>query len=244
MTTIRSEARLQQTLDGITRVLDKHRVLDTLAARQEGPKRDLLEGLQHRQNLAELHKRVRGMHAADLAFVLEALPPDDRLTVWEQAGTEQAGHAFVEVSNVVREWLVETTPHDALVAMLTTLDPEDLGYVSEGIPNEVLAEVERALESADRQAYEDSIQYDEDRVGHHMTREWVEVSETMTIQQAIETLRARAELPPQTDRLFVVDARHVLRGSVPLQTLLVKDPALPIVGVVMPDAISFDPGEE
>ena len=74
MTTIRSEARLQQTLDGITRLLDKHRVLDTLVSRQEGPKRDLLENLQHRQNLAELHKRVRAMHAADLAFVLETLP--------------------------------------------------------------------------------------------------------------------------------------------------------------------------
>ena len=93
-----------------TRLLDKHRVLETLAHRQEGPKRDLLESLQHRQNLAELSKRVRAMHGADLAFVLEALPPDDRRLVWEQASPEQAGRAFVEVSGVVREWLVEATP--------------------------------------------------------------------------------------------------------------------------------------
>ena len=243
MTTIRSEARLQQTLDGITRLLDKHRVLDTLVSRQEGPKRDLLENLQHRQNLAELNKRVRAMHAADLAFVLEALPPDDRRTVWEQASAEQAGLAFVEVSSVVRESLVESTPHDALVALLTTIDPEDLGYVSESIPPDVLHEVSRALASADRQAYEDAIQYDEDRIGHHMTREMVLVSETTTIQQTIEELRTLAELPPQTDRIFVVDARHVLRGSVPLQTLLLRDPSLPVIGAIAPDATSFAPGE-
>src|SRR5262245_30802418 len=192
MTTIRSEARLQQTLDNITRLLDKHRVLETLASRQEGPKRDLLENLQHRQNLAELRKRVRATHGADLAFVLEALPPDDRRTVWEQASVEQAAQAFVEVSNVVRDWLVESTPRETLVALLTTLDPEDLSYVTESVPPDIVREVSRALESADRQAYEESVHYEEDQIGHHMTREMVMVLETTTIQQAIEELRLRA----------------------------------------------------
>jgi magnesium transporter len=53
-----------------------------------------------------------------------------------------------------------------------------------------------------------------------MSREMVMIGETTTIQQTIEELRALAELPPQTDRVFVIDARHVLRGSIPLQTLL------------------------
>jgi len=243
MSTIRSEARLQQSLVEVTRVLDKHRVLETLAHRQEGPKKDLLESLQHRQNLAELGKRVRAMHGADLAFVLEALPPDDRQLVWEQATPELAGRAFVEVAGVVREWLVEATPRDALVALLLMLDPEDLGYVSESIPQEILAEVSHALASADRQAFEDSIQYEEEHVGHHMTREWVMIAETSTVQQAIEELRRLGELPPQTDRVFVVDARHVFRGSVPLPTLLVKDPTSPIIGAVSPDTVTFEPTE-
>jgi Mg/Co/Ni transporter MgtE len=70
MSTIRSEARLQHSLDEVTRLLDKHRVLETLAHRQEGPKRDLLESLQHRQNLAESSKRVRATHGALLVSLL------------------------------------------------------------------------------------------------------------------------------------------------------------------------------
>lgn len=243
MITIRSEARLQQSLDEVRRLLDKHRILETLAHRQEGPKRDLLESLQHRQNLAELGKFVRAMHGGDLAFVLEALPPDDRRLVWQQATPEQAGRAFVEVAGVVREWLVDATAHDGLVHLLLTMDPEDLGYVSESIPEEILAEVSRALESADRQAFEESIHYGEEHVGHHMTREWVMVAETSTVQQAIEELRRLGELPPQTDRVFVVDARHVFRGSVPLPTLLVRDPTTPIIGAVAPDTVTFEPTE-
>jgi magnesium transporter len=241
MTTVRPESRLQQSLDDITRLLDRHRLLETLTHRQEGPKRDLLESLQHRQNLVELHKRLRAMHAADVAFVLEALPPDDRQTVWEEIDGDQAGLVFVEVSGAVREWLVERTDNDALVALLTTLDPEDLGYVSEEVPAAVLEAASRTLESRDRQAFESTIQYEEEQVGHYMTHEWVAVPETHTIQLTLLDLRSRGDLPPQTDRLFVVDARNVLRGSIPLQTLLLADPAAPVLGSVETDTASFGP---
>jgi len=239
MTTVRPESRLQQSLDDVTRVLDRHRVLETLTHRQEGPKRDLLESLQHRQNLVELHKRLRAMHPADVAFVLEALPPVDRQTVWDQIDADKAGLVFVEVSSAVRAWLVECTERDALVALLTTLDPEDLGYISEDVPPEVLEQASRTLESRDRQAFEATIQYDEGQIGHHMTHEWVAVPETHTIQQALADLRSRAELPPQTDRLFVVDARNVLRGSIPLQALLLADPSLPVLASVEADSTTF-----
>src|SRR5688572_8201685 len=241
MPTLQPESRLQQSLDEVARLLDRHRVLETLTHRQEGPKRDLLESLQHRQNLVELHKRLRAMHPADVAFVLEALPPDDRATVWDQIPSDRAGLVFVEVSTVVRAWLVERTEHDALVILLTTLDPEDLGYVSDEVPRAVVEEVSRALESRDRQAFESTIRYDENQIGHHMTHEWVAVQETHTVQQALGDLRSRGELPPQTDRLFVVDIRNVLRGSVTLPALLLTDPSAPIVASMEADIVTFRP---
>ena len=204
MTIARPESRLQQSLDDVTRLLDRHRVLEALTHRQEGPKRDLLESLQHRQNLVELHKRLRSMHPADAAFVLEALPPEDRQTVWEQFDPHQAGLVFVEVSSAVRAFLVERTGHDTLVALLTTLDPEDLGYVSEDVPAEVLEHASRTLESRDRQAFEARIQYGEEQIGHYMTHEWVAVPETHTIQQTLGDLRSRgaaaANRSPVRDR--------------------------------------------
>ena len=64
------DTRLQNSLADILRLLERHRVLDSLA-KQEGRRRDMLENLQHRQNLAELSRRLRTMHAADIAYVLE-----------------------------------------------------------------------------------------------------------------------------------------------------------------------------
>jgi magnesium transporter len=241
MTTGRSEARLQHSLAEIVRLLERHRVLETMTHRQEGPRRDLLENLQHRQNLAELHKRLRSMHVADVAYVLEALPLDDRRTVWEGVPRDRAGAVFVEVSSAVRESLATVTPRDQLLGLLATLDPEDLAYVSQSLPEDVMNELSRALESADRSELEDSIQFGSDAVGHYMTRELVAVPESLTVDQALASLRSRGALPPQTDRIFVTDVRNVLRGAVPLPALLLSAPSSPIVSAIQDDTISFGP---
>jgi len=238
---LRSESRLQASLSEVSQLLDRHRLLETLTQRQEGPRRDLLEQLQHRQNLTELNKRVGSMHVADVAYVLEALPLDDRRLVWEQVPPAQAGRVLVEVSSAVLESLVDVTPRERLLTALATLDPEDVGYVADAIPDDVIAEVRRALASADRSVFEDSIQYAEDSVGHYMTREWVALHESLSVQQALAELRRRGRLPPQTDRIFVTDVRNVLRGTVPLQTLVLQDPASPLVGALAEDVAVFGP---
>jgi magnesium transporter len=239
VTTVRSDARLQDSLETIRRLLDRHRVLDTLVHRQEGPRRDLLEGLQRRQNLAEVQRRVSAMHAADVAYVLEALELDERRLVWEQLAPEHAGQVFVEVSDVVREWLVESTPRETLAQVLATLDADDLRYARAWVPEDVLAAVAEASESGAQQSFEAGALYDEDHVGHHMTRDAIAVPETHTIGRVLDDLRARGELPPQTDRLFVVDARNILRGAIALQALVLRDPATAIVAATT-DAVGVD----
>ncbi len=244
MASVRSDARLQAAVNDVRRLLDRHKLLESIAARQEGPKRSLLEDLQHRQNVAELQRRLQGLHAADVAHVLEALPLDDRQSVWEQVPADRAGQVFVEVADAVRESLVDATSADALVVLLSSLDAEDLAYVSEAVPPELLVRVSAALAAAERSVFDETIQYGDDTVGAVMTREWVAVGEGHTVEQAIGELRARAELPPQTDRLFVVDARHVLVGTVPLQALLVQPPFAPITAAMQADTPTFGPHEE
>ena len=80
------------------------------------------------------------------------------------------------------------------------------------------------------------------QVGRYMTHEWVAVPETHTVAAGARASCARVrELPPQTDRFFVVDARNVLRGTMPLQTLLLTDPSAPVVASVVADTVTFGP---
>jgi magnesium transporter len=242
-----SHAKLKASLEQIAALLQRHKVLETWTHNQAGQteqQRELLESLVHRQNLAELRHKLHRMHPADIGYVLEALPADDRRLVWEQLDAPMAGAALPEVSRNVCEGLVEDTPRERLMGVLAHMDAEDFGHVSAALPREVLDEAFRARDEGERSWLISSTSFPEGSVGRLMIQDFVPVRDTLTVGDAIKEVRARPSLPRQIDSVFVVDARNVLRGLVPMRSLLVHDPARPIVETMAADLVVFGPGEK
>jgi magnesium transporter len=237
----KSEEKLKETLDQVTARLERYRVLEDLARKQAGPKRDLLEELSHRQNLAELHKDLRGRHPADLAYVLEALPAEDRRLVWDQLDRGPRGQVLLEVSPSVRDRLLESTPRPDLVALLRSLDADDLAYLADVVPEDVRLEVYQSLDEASASWVRAA--YPEGSVGQLMSQDLLTVRDGRTVEEALRELRGKT-LPPQMDTLFVVDSRNVLRGTLPVGGLLVNDPACPVSDVMLGEAVAFTPDDE
>jgi magnesium transporter len=228
--------------DEVMRLLERHRVLASLASRQQTPRHDLLEQMQHRQNLAELQRHLRLQHPADIAVILESLPADDRLLVFRQLAPEQAGAALVEGSEAVRASLIEELNRDELVRALRTLDADDLAFLSGEAPEDVLEEVSQSLAAEDRSWLKDARHHDEDSVGRLMTQDVVVVREAQTVAEVLDDLRSLQEIPDQTDRLFVVDTRQIVRGAIPLHMLVRSAPATTVKDMMLVDVASFTPG--
>jgi magnesium transporter len=239
-----SEIRLQESIAEVHRLLDKHRLLETVARRQETPKSALLEQMQHRQNLVELHRRLRALHPADVAQILESLPVEDRLVVWRELEPVQAGQALVEVSLGVRESLLEHTERPGLVAALRELDADDLRYLSESLPDDLVEEVSALLDARDRSWMEESRLFPESSAARLMMQDALSLRESQTVEDAIAIIRRKGRLPAQTDRLFIVDSRNVLIGSIGLGVLLIADPASPVTSVMDSDIRRFHPYDE
>jgi magnesium transporter len=227
--------------DEVARLLDRHRVLTSLARRQQTPRHALLEQMQHRQNLVELQRHLKSQHPADIAAILDSLAADDRLLVFRQLDAEQSGAALVEANESVRLSLVEALSREDLVGVLRTLDADDLAFVASDVPDDVLEEVSALLESRERSWLKDARQYDEHSVGRLMTQDVTSVSDGLTVAQVLDHLRSVGDIPEQTDRLFVVDARQIVRGAIPLHVLVRSESSTPIKEVMLVDVASFTP---
>src|SRR5207249_3503786 len=70
-----------------------------------------------RQYLVELRGRLDALHAADIAYVLEALPLEERLVVWDLVKADRDGEILLEVSDAVRETLIATMDSEELVVV-------------------------------------------------------------------------------------------------------------------------------
>ena len=221
---------LQDRLAQVVELLHRHKLVEDLTHRQEGQHQDRVENLVHRQNLAELQRKLDELHSADVAHILEALPLDDRLTVWQLVKVERDGDILLEVSDAVRETLLA--------------DMDELADLASELPRDVVHELMETLDAQQRERVRSALSYEEDQVGALMDFEMVTIREDVSLEVVLRYLRRLKELPGHTDKLFVVDYDGVLKGVLPVKRLLVNDPEKLVSEVMATDPVSFHPDED
>ena len=235
---------LQDRLHEVEALLARHKLVEDLVHRQDMPRHDLVEELVHKQNLNELRHKLDKMHPADVAYSLEALPLEERLLVWDLVKAERDGEILLEVSDAVRETLIESMERHELVAAAESLDTDDLADLVPDLPQEVVEDVFQALPTEEREQLRAAISYPEDTVGALMDFDMVTVREDVSLEVVLRYLRRFEELPDHTDKIFVVDRDEHLIGVLTLEALLINDPEMNVLDVMRKDIVRFHPEDE
>ncbi|MCE1169998.1 magnesium transporter [Azovibrio restrictus] len=235
---------LQDRLHEVEALLARHKLVEDLVHRQDMPRHDLVEELVHKQNLNELRHKLDKMHPADVAYILEALPLEERLLVWDLVKAERDGEILLEVSDAVRETLIESMERHELVAAAESLDTDDLADLVPDLPQEVVEDVFQALPTEEREQLRAAISYPEDTVGALMDFDMVTVREDVSLEVVLRYLRRFEELPDHTDKIFVVDRDEHLIGVLTLEALLINDPEMNVLDVMRKDIVRFHPEDE
>ncbi|MDH4612704.1 magnesium transporter [Pseudomonas sp. BN102] len=235
---------LQDRLAQVIDLLHRHKLVEDLTHRQEGQHQDLVENLVHRQNLVELQRKLDELHPADIAHILEALPLNERLTVWQLVKAERDGDILLEVSDAVRESLIADMDDHELLAAAKEMDADELADLAPELPRDVIHELMESLDAQQRERVRSVLSYEEDQVGALMDFEMVTIRDDVTLEVVLRYLRRLKELPGHTDKLFVVDYDGVLKGVLPIKRLLVNDPDKHVAEVMATDPVSFHPDED
>ena len=238
-----SQDTLEAHLAQVQTLLGRMRLVEELVHKQGGPRQDLVENLVHKQNLSELQRRLEQLHPADIAYILEALPLDERRLVWDLVKAENDGEILLEVSDSVRESLIETMDRDELLAAAESLDTDEIADIAADLPQDVIQELLATLDAQKRARLQSALSYPEDSVGALMDFEMVTIRADVTIEVALRYLRRLGELPDQLDKLFVVDG-DALIGVLPLKRLLTTDPEASVAAVMVEDFVKFLPEDE
>jgi magnesium transporter len=203
--------------------------------------RAVQEHLQQERPAAELRARLDRLHPADIAAVLEGLPLEERLAVWNLVKADRDGEILVEVSDAVRESLIEAMDRGELVAAAETLEADELADIAPDLPPAVIEEVVQALSLEERERLRAALSYPEGAVGALMDFDHIAVREDVTLEAATRYLRRFDELPDHTDQLFVVDREQVLKGTLPLARLIVSDLDREVRQVMVAESVKLYP---
>ncbi|KMN83586.1 magnesium transporter [Chromobacterium alkanivorans] len=238
-----SADRLQESLALVQRLIERQRQLEDLVSRPEVSEPPT-DPLAPHYNLEALRLKLEQLHPADVAHILEALPLEDRLLVWDQVDGARDGAILLEVSDAVRESLIEVMEHGELVNAAEQLDADELAELAPDMPRQVVYEVMGGLDEEERAQLQSALSYDEDKVGALMDFDLVKIRADVSCEVVLRYLRRFDELPAHTDKIFVIDDLGLLKGVLSIRKLLVSDPDALVAEVMATELVSFSPDED
>nr|WP_289767603.1 magnesium transporter [uncultured Acetatifactor sp.] len=186
-----------------------------------------------RQFLAELNE-------ADIAFLMEELEEEERLKVYRILPKDLAADVFSYLEVDSQEAIINSLSDREAGNVIDNLMADDAADLLEEMPANV---VERLLANANpetRQALNQLLRYPEDSAGSIMTVEYVSLKESLTVDQAIERIRAVGLDSETINICYVLDARRELVGTVALRYLLLSQGDEIIADIMHENVISVN----
>lgn len=201
---------------------------------------DVLRKLLQAGAKPRIERLIDRLHPPDIAEMLPELGPGEtRAVVDILFSAQRAARTLRELPGDVLPGILEMLDDRQVVAMIGRLPPDDAIFFLEALPEERRGRITENLPPDRRAELERLLAYPASTAGNRMTTRVLAVSPTTTAQQAIDTIRRHTEEEvEQVFYLYVVDDHRRLLGVVPIRKLVTSPPSRPIEEVMIADPVS------
>lgn len=182
---------------------------------------------------------TQDLHEADMADVLMALSPEERVTLIEILGRDFDVEALPQLDQSVRDSLMEALPNRLIASVVQELDTDDAAYLIEGMDLEDRGEILSQVPRKDRVALERALEYPEGSAGRLMQTSFVAALLGWSVGDVLEKLKRTPELPEEFFEVYVVDRRLRLKGVLPLSRVVSSAPEVLVDDLMDDDQTVF-----
>lgn len=215
-------------------------VLDRLPMRNEAGeiRHEFVEEISraiHTEQTPFLRAVVAELHEADLGDLIAALEPGDRVSLVELTGADFDFSALNEVSDSVREEILEELEPETVAEGVRELESDDAVELLEALDERDQEEILDKLPPLERDALERSLEYPENSAGRRMQTEFIAVPPDWTVGQAIDYMRDKPNLPDRFYEIYAVDKAQHWHGAVALDALLRSRRLVPLADLIDED---------
>ena len=238
---IERKESLNDLIEQIDELLESSEFSENSNDNSVDEKHALIKNLVSKKNISSLESLLDDLHPADIADILESLPVQKRLVLWDLVRSENEGDILIEVSDSVRQTLIADMDSTELLAAAEQLDTDEIADIAPDLPEEVLKDLLENLDIQNRERLQSALAYPEDSVGSLMEFEITTIREDLTLEVVLNYLRKIKKLPNHTDKLFVVDKNGLILGALPLERIIVNPPITKVKNIMAKEIVLFKP---
>jgi magnesium transporter len=238
---IERKESLNDLIEQIDELLESSEFYENSNDNSVDEKHALIKNLVSKKNISSLESLLDDLHPADIADILESLPVQKRLVLWDLVKSENEGDILIEVSDSVRQTLIADMDSTELLAAAEQLETDEIADIAPDLPEEVLKDLLENLDIQNRERLQSALSYPEDSVGSLMEFEITTIREDLTLEVVLNYLRKIKKLPNHTDKLFVVDKDGLILGVLPLERVIVNAPTTIVKNIMAKEVVLFKP---
>lgn len=207
---------------------------------------DLLEAQVRDALVARETTRLRrvlaGQYPADVADVIDRLPPDEQLTVFQLLAPDQAADVLDEAGADATRSLLDRLPTSETGALLDLLPADDAAEVlSEDVSPQERAEYLAAMTPADAAEVRALLHYPAKSAGRLMSEKFVRIAPDLTATEVVDHLRRiDPEIETLTD-VYVFDDAARLIGVASLRQVITAPPESQVRDFMATHIVSVTP---
>ena len=179
-------------------------------------------------SLNQLKKLVDEIGAPQVAHALESLPPQERKLLWSLVDQSTEGEVLHELNEELQMELLQDIELNNLVEMIGELELDEMVDILQTLPDQKLEDFLSRVSRQDRERIEKVLEYPEDTAGGLLNTDVISVKPRHTLEVVFRYLRAKKDLPQNTDKIFVVSRDDQYLGELLISKMLVSEPNLTV----------------
>ncbi|MDC9726661.1 MAG: magnesium transporter [Candidatus Thioglobus sp.] len=183
----------------------------------------------------EATSQLSELHSAEIARLLESVPPKDRIQLWLNIDCATQGDILKDLSEDVLSQLLNEMSVVDIVKATEGLDMDILADIVPELPESALHNLLLTMDHKHRDHLKQVLSYPEDSAGGLMNIDMITVRDDVNVRTVIRYLRLLKEMPIDTDQVFVVDRSYRYIGSIHISTLLTNEAAQSIKPLINTD---------
>ena len=181
---------------------------------------EALQEMLSERRYRELKDALAEMNEVDIAeFILEQ-PAEKAVLLFRMLPKEIAADVFSNLESDVQETIIASITDFELREIMDDLFVDDAVDMLEELPSNMVKRVLKNTAPEDRKLLNQFLRYPDDSAGSIMTAEFIDLKETMTVEDAIKRIRRIGEDAEMIYTCYVTDSRRHLIGVVTVKDLL------------------------
>ena len=168
----------------------------------------------------KLHKLVEDLHPADLADLLTFLNSEQRSFTLSILDEEKYTDVLAELDDAIIDETIQKLEDKKVIKSISEMETDDAVNLIEALEPKAQKKILEQVSLAEREIFEESLNYPEDSAGRRMQKEFVSMPAFWSVGQAIDYLREESNLPDDFFEIFIVDPLNKPLGSVSVSKVL------------------------